>query len=173
MIAWSKEMFCSSPSPRTAMVCGDVNSPTPRNNRDVALLRELCQALRQPLHNRFFERAKTIEIDRRLAERDPVRLQLGSFVDHVRDVQESFRGDATHVEAHAAPATGSARREQLSCPNPQHETPRYSRQAPRRAREPQHAGRRRKSWQPALRRRDQTRLGRSQTRSEPAPRPVP
>jgi len=68
----------------------------------LAHLGHRAQSAREPAYHLGFVRAQLLEVDLRRAERHAGARQVARLVDHRGHVQQGFRGNAAHVEAHAA-----------------------------------------------------------------------
>src|SRR6185369_5723088 len=69
---------------------------------DLALLGQALEALRQAPDDRLLPAAQPVDVDLRLAERDPLALALLGLGDHARDVEQRLGRDAADVEADPA-----------------------------------------------------------------------
>src|SRR5882724_154808 len=71
-------------------------------NRHLALLRQRRKTGSQLLDNRILPATKLRRINRRLCEGDAIRSHGLGILNYLCRVQQCFRGNTTHVEAHAA-----------------------------------------------------------------------
>src|SRR5690606_30001468 len=73
-----------------------------REELDLVALEEHRDAARHLLDHARLERVHLLKVDLRLAEAHAEALRLAAVPDLGGHVQERFRGDAPHVQAHAA-----------------------------------------------------------------------
>ncbi len=69
---------------------------------DLALLREQREAVGQFGHDSILPSAQALAVDLRRSEHDAAGRHVGGILDHLGRMQQRLRGDAAHVQAHAA-----------------------------------------------------------------------